>query len=151
MNSQDITIEEVNLRIDNASSIEGKLHVTISLKNHARTTTYYVLKRPRNYDYDKAGNTLSIDLYEKAQPGEAKAGSRPFEPELLAIPPDSTLQWQYSLPIWIKKITRPPGAREMVDVMDISKAQRVVCTVAYHLDPSSAPLATVAFDSAARM
>jgi hypothetical protein len=41
---------------------------------------------------------------------------RPFEPEQVAILPDTTLQWQYLSSVWIKKIMRPPGSREIVAV-----------------------------------
>ena len=127
MNSPDITIEDVTLQLDNSGRyIEGKVQVTITLKNNSKTSTYYVPKRPRDIDYDKASHSLSIGLYEKEPPQE---------PEQIAILPDTTLQWQYLVPLWIKKIMRPPGSKEIVEVSDISGVQKVVCTVAYHTIP----------------
>lgn len=136
MNSPDITIEDVNLQIEKSSRyIEGKVQIIITLKNNSKTLIYYVLKRPRNIDYDKGSHTLSIGLYEKELPQDIKVSSRPFEPEQVAILPDTTLQWQYLIPVWIKKIMRPSGLREIVEVLDISDVQKVVCTVAYHTSP----------------
>jgi hypothetical protein len=136
MNSPDLIIEDVNLQIENSSRyIEGKVETIITLKNNSKTLTYYVLKRPRNIDYEKGSHTLSIGLYEKELPQDLKVSSSPFEPEQIAILPDTTLQWQYLLPVWLKKITRPSGLREIVEVLDISGVQKVVCTVAYHTSP----------------
>lgn len=136
MNSPDITIEDVNLRMDKtARHIEGKVQVGITLKNNSKTLIYYVLKRPRHIDYDKASHTLSIGLYEKELPQDIKVGSSPSEPEQVAISPDTTLQWQYLIPVWMKKIMRASGLREIVEVVDISDVQKVVCTVAYHTSP----------------
>ena len=136
MNSSDITIEDVNLQVEKSSRyIEGKVQIIITLKNNSKTLTYYVLKRPRNIDYDKGSHTLSIDLYEKELPQDIKVSSMPFEPEQVAILPDTTLQWQYLVPLWMKKITRPSGLREIVEVLDISGVQKVVCIVAYHTSP----------------
>lgn len=136
MNSSDITIEDVNLQVEKSSRyIEGKVQVSISLKNNSKTLIYYVLKRPRNIDYDQGGHTLSIGLYEKGLPQDIKGSSRPSEPEQVAILPATTLQWQYLVPVWMKKITRPPGLREIVEVLDISAVQKVVCIVAYHTSP----------------
>ena len=138
MNSPDLTIEDINLQLDTSGRyIEGKVQVIIALKNNSKTSTYYVLKRPRSVDYDKASHTLSIGLFEKDLPQDSPG---PFQPEQIAIPPDTTLQWQHLLPVWIKKITRPPGAREIVEVLDISKVQKVVCTVAYHTSVSGVKL-----------
>jgi hypothetical protein len=121
MNSPDITIEDVSLQMDQSGMyIEGKVQISITLKNNSKSLTYYVLKRLRNIDYDKGGRTLSIGL---------------FESEQVAILPDTTLQWQYLIPMWMKKITRTPGLREIVEVLDISDVQKVVCTVAYHTSP----------------
>jgi hypothetical protein len=39
------------------------------------------------------------------------------------------------LSLWTKKITRPAGSREIVEVINISDVQKVVCTVAYHTSP----------------
>ena len=136
MNNSDISIEDVSLQIEKSSGyIEGKVQVTVTLKNNSKTLIYYVLKRPRNIDYDKGSHTLSIGLYEKELPQDIKVSSSPFEPEQVAILPDTTLQWQYLLPVWMKKIMRPPGLREIVEVSDISGVQKVVCTVAYHTNP----------------
>jgi hypothetical protein len=137
MNSPDITIEDVDLQIEKSSGyIEGKVQVIITLKNNSKTLNYYVLKRPRNIDYDRGSHTLSIGLYEKELPEDIKGSSSPLiEPEQVAILPDTTLQWQYLIPVWIKKITRPPGLREIVEVLNISDFQKVVCTVAYHTSP----------------
>jgi len=134
MNSPDITIEDVQLQPDKSGRyIEGKVEVVVTLKNNSRVFTYYVLRRPRNIDYDKGSHTLSISLYEKETSRDV--GSSPTEPEQIAISPGATLHWQYLLPVWIKKITRPPGLREIVEVSDISRVQKVVCTVAYHTSP----------------
>jgi hypothetical protein len=133
MHSSGITIEDVNLQIEKSSrSIEGKVQVVISMKNNSKTLTYYVLKRPRTIEYDKDSRTLSIGLYEQALPQDITGG---FEPEQIAILPDATLQWQYLIPVWMKKIMRPGGLREVVEVLDISDVQKVVCTVAYHTSP----------------
>ena len=136
MNSPAITIEDVNLQIDKSNEyIEGKAQIIITLKNNSKTLTYYILQRPRNIDYDRGSHTLSIDRYEKQQPQDIKVNSSPFEPEQVAILPDTILQWEYLLPVWLKKITRPSGSREIVEVLDISTVQKVVCTVAYHIGP----------------
>jgi len=136
MNSSGITIEDINLQIDTSGThIEGKVEIVITLKNNSKTLTYYVLKRPRNIEYDKSSHTLSIGLYEKEVPQDIKVSFRPFEPEQIAILPDTTFQWQYLLSMWMKKITRPSGSREIVEVLNISDAQKVVCTVAYHISP----------------
>ena len=136
MNSADITIEDVSLQIEKSSRyIEGKVQIVITLKNNSKTLTYYVLKRPRNIDYDQDSHTLSIGLYEKELLQDVKVSSSPFEPEQVAILPDTTLQWQYLFPVWMKKITRPSGLREIVEVLDVSDVQKVVCTVAYHTSP----------------
>lgn len=136
MNSPNITIEDVNLQIDKSGRyIEGKVQVIIALKNNSKTSIYYVMKRPRDIDYDKSSHTLSIDLYEKDLPQNIKVSSSPFEPEQVAILPDTMLQWEYLLPVWLKKITRPSGSREIVEVLDISWVQKVVCTVAFHTSP----------------
>ncbi|WP_188928412.1 hypothetical protein [Puia dinghuensis] len=136
MNSSDITIEDVNLQVEKSSRyIEGKVQVIITLKNSSKTLIYYVLKRPRNIDYDKGSRTLSIGLYEKELPQDIKVSFSRFEPEQVAILPDTTLQWQYLFPVWMKKITRPSGLREIVEVLNISDVQKVVCTVAYHTSP----------------
>lgn len=133
MNSSDITIEDVQLQMDKSGRyIEGKVQVIITLKNNSKTLTYYVLKRPRNFDYDKGSHALSIDLYEKELPHDIKVNSGPFELEQVAILPDTMLQWEYLFPVWMKKITRPSGLREVVEVLDISGVQKVVCTVAKH-------------------
>ena len=100
MNSSDITIEDVNLQIDKSSRyIEGKVQIIITLKNNSKTLIYYVLKQPRNIDYDKGSHTLSIDLYEKDLLQDIKVSSRPFEPEQIAILPDTMLEWEYLLPV----------------------------------------------------
>ena len=136
MNSPDITIEDINLEMDKSGRhIEGKVQITITLKNHSKSLVYYVMKRPGEIDYDKSSHTLSIGLYEKALPQEINVSSGPFEPEQEAILPDTTLQWQYLIPLWMKKITRPSGLREIVEVLDISTVQKVICTVAYHTSP----------------
>ena len=136
MNSPDITIEDVALQIEKSSRyIEGKVQIVIALKNSSKTLMYYVLKRPRNIDYDKGSHTLSIGLYEKELPQDIKVCSSLFEPEQVTILPDTTLQWQYLIPVWIKKIMRPSGLREIVEVLNISAVQKVVCTVAYHTSP----------------
>ena len=133
MNSSDITIEDVNLEIDKSGRyIEGKVQIIITLKNNSKTLIYYVLKRPRNIEYDQGSHTLSIGLYEKELPQDIKVSSNLFEPEQVAILPDTTFQWQYLFPVWMKKIMRPSGLREIVEVLDISAVQKVVCTVAYH-------------------
>jgi hypothetical protein len=136
MNSPDITIEDVDLQKEKSSGyIEGKVRVIIALKNNSKTSTYYVLKRPRTIEYDRGSHTLSISLYEKDLLQGVKVSSGPVEPEQIAILPDSTFQWQYLIPVWIKKITRPAGSREIIEVLDISAVQKVVCTVAYHTSP----------------
>src|SRR5882762_8751943 len=100
MNISDITIEDVNLQIDKSSRyIEGKVRIIITLKNNSKTSIYYVLKQPRNIDYDKGSHTLSIDLYEKDLLQDIKVSSRPFEPEQIAILPDTMLEWEYLLPV----------------------------------------------------
>jgi hypothetical protein len=138
MNSRDITIEDVSLQLDKSGRyIEGKVGVVIALRNNSKTLTCYVLKRPRIIDYDKSSQTLTIGLYDEERPLDINAGSARFEPEQLAILPDATLQWQYLAPLWMKKITRPSGSREIVDVIDISGVQKVVCTVAFHTGPHS--------------
>jgi len=127
MNSSDITIEDVNLQIEKSSRhIEGKVQIIITLKNNSKTLIYYVLKRPRNIDYDNGSHTLSMGLYEKELPQDIKVSSSPIEPEQVAILPDTTLQWQYLIPMWLKKIMRPAGLREIVEVLDISDVQKVV-------------------------
>ena len=135
MNRSDITIEDVNLQIEKSSSIEGKVQIIITLKNNSKMLIYYVLKQPRNINYDQGSHTLSIGLYEKELPQDIKVSSSPFEPEQVVILPDTTLQWQYFIPVWMKKIMRPSGSREIVEVLDISDVQKVVCTVAYHTSP----------------
>jgi hypothetical protein len=136
MDSPDITIEDVTLEMEKSGRyIEGKVQIVITLKNNSKTVTYYMLKRPRDIDYDKGSHTLSIGLYEKEPPPDIKVSSRLFAPEQVTILPDTTLQWQYLVPVWMKKITRPPGLREIVEVLDISAVQKVVCTVAYHASP----------------
>ena len=87
------------------------------------------------HDYDRGSHALSIGLYEKELPQDLKVGSTPFEPEQVAILPDTTFQWKYLISVWMKKIIRPPGLREIVEVLDISDVQKVVCTVAYHTSP----------------
>jgi hypothetical protein len=132
MNSPDITIEDVGLRLEKSDgAIEGKVRVVITLKNSSNTLTYYVLKRPRDIDYDRGSHTLSIGLYEKELPEGVQVSSSPFEPEQVAILPDTTFDWQYLVPVWMKKIMRPAGSMEIVEVVDISAVQKVVCTVAY--------------------
>ena len=99
MNSPDIAIEDVDLQLENSSGhIEGKVRVVITMKNNSKTLTYYVLKRPRTIDYDRDSHTLSIGLYEKELPQEVKGSSSPFEPEQVAILPDTAFQWQYLVP-----------------------------------------------------
>ena len=133
MNGSEITIEDVHLQMEKSSGyIEGKVQVIITLKNNSKTLTYYVLKRPRAIDYDRGSHTLYISLYEKEVPQDIKVGSGAFEPEQVAILPDATLPWQYLIPVWMKKITRPAGSGEVVEVLDISATQKVACTVAYH-------------------
>ena len=134
MNSPDIIIENVHLQLDKSDRyIEGKVEVVITLKNNSQTSTYYMLKRPRNIEYDKGSHTLSIDLYENEPPQDISCS--PSEPEQIEILPGATLQWQYLLPVWMKKITRSSGSREIVEVSDISGVQKVVCTVACHTSP----------------
>lgn len=136
MNSPGITIADVNLQPDKSGRyIEGKAEITITLKNNSKTLTYHVLKQPRHIEYDKDSHTLSIGLYEKELPQGIKASFRPFEPEQIAILPDTTFQWQHLLSLWMKKITRPAGAREIVEVLNIAAVQKVICTVAYHTSP----------------
>jgi len=126
-------MEDVNLEIDKSGRyIEGKVQIIITLKNNSTTLVYYVLKSPRDIDYDKGSHTLSIGLYEKEPPHGINVSSRLFEPEQVAILPETTLQWQYLIPRWMKKIARPSGLREIVEVLDISDVQKVICTVAYH-------------------
>ena len=97
MNSANITIEDVNLQIEKSGKyIESKVQIIITLKNNSKTLTYYVLKRPRDIDYDKGSHTLSIGLYEKELLRDIKVSSKPFEPEQEAILPDTMLQWEYS-------------------------------------------------------
>ena len=136
MNSSDISIEDIRLQKDKSGRyIEGKVQIIITLKNNSKTLTYYVPKRPRDIDYDQSSRSLSIGLYENELPQDTKVSSRPFEPEHIAILPDASLQWQYLIPVWIKKITRAPGLREVVNVLDISGVQKVNCTVAFHTSP----------------
>ena len=136
MNGSEITIEDVHLQMEKSSGyIEGKVQVVITLKNNSKTLIYYVLKRPRDIGYDQGSHTLSISLYEKELPQDIKDSSGAFEPAQVAILPDTTLQWQYLFPVWMKKITRPAGSREIVEVLDISTIQKVACTVAYHTSP----------------
>ena len=152
MNSSDITIEDVDLEIEKSSGyIEGKVRVIMVLKNNSKTSTYYVLKRPRTIEYDRGSHTLSISLYEKDFLHDVKGSSGPVEPEQVAILPDSTLQWQYLIPVWMKKITRPAGSREIVEVLDISAVQKVVCTVACHTSPFRDKWAETVSASFARM
>ena len=133
MNSPAITIEDIHLQIQ--KYIEDKAQITIRLRNNSKTSMYYMLKRPRNVDYDKGSLTLSIGLYEKALPRDIKVSSRPSEPEQVALLPDTTLEWQYLYPVWLKRIARPSGSREIVEVLNIYDVQKVVCTVAYHTSP----------------
>jgi hypothetical protein len=136
MNGSKITIEDVHLQMEKSSGyIEGKVQVIITIKNNSKTLTYYVLKRPRAIDYDQGSHTLSISLYEKELPQDIKVSSGAYEPEQVAILPDTALPWQYLFPVWMKKITRPAGSKEIVEVLDITTVQKVVCTVAYHTSP----------------
>jgi hypothetical protein len=136
MTNPDITIEDVHLQLDKSGRyMEGKVQVTITLKNNSKTATYYMFKRPRDIDYDKDSHTLSIGLYEKDLPQDVKVSSGPIEPEQVALLPDTIFHWEYLLPLWVKKITRPAGLKEIVEVLNISGAQKVVCTVAYHTSP----------------
>lgn len=124
----DISIEDVNLQKDTSRVyMEGKAQIVITLKNNSKTSAYHVLRRPGHIDYDKGSCTLTIDLWQKELPADAKSDSMPLEPERIAILPSATLRWQYLLPLWMKKITRPAGSREVVDVLDISGVQHVVC------------------------
>jgi hypothetical protein len=110
----------------------------ITMMNNSKSLIYYLLKRPRNIDYDPGNHTLSIGLYEKEQPQDIKVDSSPFEPEQITILPDTTLQWQYLIPLWIKKIRHPSGLRESVEVYNFSDVQKVVCTVARDTKPFQA-------------
>ncbi len=40
--------------------IEGKVQIIITLKNNSKTSIYYVLKRPRNIDYDPGGHRPAV-------------------------------------------------------------------------------------------
>lgn len=132
MSRNDLLIEDVSLQLDKSGRyIEGKVQVAISIKNNSKSQTHHVLKRPREVDYDKSTRTLSISLYEKPQPSHKD--SAPLEPGQIAILPGATLHWQYLLPLWMKKITRPPGAPEIVQVLDLSGVQKVTCTVAHEI------------------
>jgi len=136
MTIPDVTIEDIKLHLDNSGRyIEGKVQVSIALKNNSSTMTYYVLKRPGDMDYDRGSQTLSIGLCEKQLP---KDSSSPFEPEQIVILPGATLEWQYMVPVWMKKITRPAGLREVVEVVNISDVQKVDCAVACHSRPTRA-------------
>jgi hypothetical protein len=136
MNSPNITIEDVNLQIEKSGRyIEGKVQIIITMKNNSKTLIYYVLKRPRDIDYDKGSHTLSIGLYEKELPQDINVSSGLSEPEQIAILPDTLFQWEYLFSMWIKKITRSSGSREIVEVLNISDVQKVVCTVAYRTSP----------------
>jgi len=151
MNSSDITIEDVNLEMDKSGTyLEGKVQIILTLKNNSKTLVYYVLKRPRDINYDKGSHTLSIGLYEKELPQDINVSSRPFEPEQVAILPDTSLQWQYLIPLWMKKIARPPGLREIVEVLDISDVQKVICTVAYHTSPFQVETVSASFERTMR-
>jgi hypothetical protein len=151
MNSSDITIEDVNLEMDKSGRyIEGKVQIILTLKNNSKTLVYYVLKRPRDIDYDKGSHTLSIGLYEKELPQDINVSSRSFEREQVAILPDTSLQWQYLIPLWMKKIVRPPGLREIVEVLDISDVQKVICTVAYHTSPFRGETVSASFERTMR-
>lgn len=132
MNNSDISIEDVNLQLDKSvRHIEGKVQIIITLKNNSKTLIYYVPKRPRNIDYDQSGHVLSIGLYENEQ---------------VAILPDTTLRWQYLIPVWIKKIIRPYGLKEIVKVIDISGVQKVICTVACHTSPFRVETVSASFE-----
>jgi hypothetical protein len=133
MSSPDITIEDINLQIQ--KHIEDKVLIILTLRNNSRTLIYYMLKRPRHIDYDQGSQTLSVGLYEKQLRQDKQISSWPSEPEQVAILPDTTIQWQHSYPVWIKKIMRPPGSREIVEVSNIYDVQKVVCTIAYHSSP----------------
>jgi hypothetical protein len=133
MSSPNITIEDINLQIQ--KHIEDKVLIILTLRNNSKTSIYYVLKRPRYIDYDQGSQTLSVGLYEKELQQDIKVSAWPSEPEQVAILPDTTIQWQYSYPVWIKKIIRPPGSKEIVEVSNIYDVQKVVCTVAYHSSP----------------
>jgi hypothetical protein len=136
MNSPDITIEDVNLRMEKSGGhIEGKVRVIITLRNNSKMETCYVLKRPRTIDYDRGSHTLSIGLCEKDLPEGVQVSSSPFEPEQVAILPDTTVEWEYLVPVWLKKIMRPAGLREVVEVVDISAVGKVICMVACHTRP----------------
>jgi hypothetical protein len=133
MSSPDITIEDINLQIQKL--IEDKVLIILTLRNNSKTLVYYMLKRPRHIDYDQGSQTLSVGLFEKELRQDKQISSWASEPEQVAILPDTTIQWQYSYPVWIKKIMRPPGSREIVEVSNIYDVQKVVCTVAYHSNP----------------
>jgi hypothetical protein len=128
-----ITIEDIHLQLQ--KYIEDKVQVVMTLRNHSKTLTYYMLRRPRTIEYDKGTRTLLIGLYEKELAVGRDLSFRPSEPEQIAISPDTILPWQYVVPVWMKKITRSPGTREKVEVFNIYGIQQVVCTVAYHPHP----------------
>ena len=143
MNVPDITIEDVNLQMDRSGRyIEGKIEIVLTIRNNSKLETYYVRKRAGNIDYDKGNRTLAVTLCESEPPRDVKADSSPFEPERVAILPDTAFYWQGLVSVWMKRILRPPGLREIVEVVDISDVQKVVCTVAYYT-PLSAREETV--------
>jgi hypothetical protein len=132
MNSPGLTVEDVSLQLDKSGRyIEGKVQVIITLKNNSPTSTCYVPKRPREIAYDKSSRTLTIGLYENEPPPSPLS-----PPEQLPIPPATTLQWHYLIPLWMKKITRPPGSREIVEVLDLSAVQKVTCIAAPDISAS---------------
>ena len=133
MDTPGITIEDIHLQLQ--KYIEDKVHVVMTLRNHSKTLTYFVLKRPRTIEYNQGTHTLSIGLFEKELTRDRDLSSRPFEPEQIAVSPGTALPWKYVLPVWMKKIMRSPGARERVEVFNIYGIQQVVCTVAYHPHP----------------
>ena len=145
MNGPDISIEDVSLRLDNSRRhIEGKVQIVIALQNSSKTLSYYVLKRPRVIDYDRGSRTLAIGLYDLPRGETGDTGA--FEPEQVVIQPGSTLQWQYLIPVWMKKITRAPGLREVVEVLDISGVQKVDCVVQVRVGDKCGEMVSASFE-----
>jgi hypothetical protein len=115
MSSSDIPIEDVNLKMDERNRYtEGKVQILITLNNKSKTSTYYVPKRPRNFEYDPGLQTLYIDLYEKELPQDIKVGYTPFEPEQVAVLPNTPLQSRYLLSVRIKKNKASSRSKEVL-------------------------------------
>jgi hypothetical protein len=121
MTTPDISIEDIRLHLQ--KHIEDKVLIIMTLRNNSKTLTYYVSKRPRYVEYDRGSHTLSIALYAMELSG-------------ITILPDTALEWRHLHPAWIKKIHRPRGSKEIVEVFDMYGVQKAVCTVGENISAS---------------